>query len=181
MRLGTSGPVGELSLVLVLTVSLVMLSACARRPVNTAASGESGAHTTSSVIITVTDTEPGAETTAGTSPESVPEPASIPAAVTSGSGTAGSGTPVFTCAGATSNMILDLISDFTGQASPIEAARFFVSQSWAATFTAPVDAVWMVTSDGARSVYVSTDNLRLHVVQSATNDTWTVDEAVRCA
>lgn len=77
-------------------------------------------------------------------------------------------------------MEMSLDANFVGQASPLEAAKWFVVQPWVEGFNVPPDAVWTVTT-GEAGPYVTTDGVVLQAFQSPNNQTWNIASARRCA
>jgi len=74
---------------------------------------------------------------------------------------------------------LSLDENFVGQPTPVEAAQWFVVQSWNAAWAVPAGAVWTVGDPEPLGVTVTTDSVSLHAVQLP-NKTWAIDSGERC-
>jgi len=104
-----------------------------------------------------------------------PAPENSPAS-SSGANTA---VPTLSCA-QQSWIKLSLVPDFVGQPSPIEAARWFVVQSWVDGYSHTADAAWTAGPTDELGTSVTTEGVVLHALQLP-NQTWAIDSATRCA
>jgi hypothetical protein len=75
---------------------------------------------------------------------------------------------------------LSLDANFVGQPSPVEAARWFVVQSWVDGYSHTADAAWAAGPSDESGTFVTTEGAVLHAVQLP-NRTWVIDSATRCA